>query len=85
MDVTQDSYLEAVAILKNELRTYSSSLLKERYMIVGTKMDIHGAEERYLRLKNLYTKDTVIGISSFTEKGIPELKKTLQKIADWGG
>ena len=79
VDVADDRYLEAVEILKNELESYSSILLEKEYIIVGTKMDIAGAEERFLNLKCRYPSETVLGISSFTGAGIDELSLILRK------
>ena len=65
-------------VIKNELSSYGFGLDKRPSIIVASKMDEEGAEEKLKALKKKI-KEPIIPISSLTDEGIEEL---LYKTAD---
>lgn len=59
-------------VINNELKTYGFGLEKRPVILVASKMDEDGAEERLKEFKK-HVKKPVIGISALTEQGIEEL------------
>ncbi|GHT48085.1 GTPase Obg [Spirochaetia bacterium] len=75
IDLSEDNYLNAFDILCHELSTYSDELLQKKRVVIGTKMDVEGADEHLLTLKKQYPAETVLGISVFSGFGIDDLSK----------
>ncbi|MBN2442081.1 MAG: GTPase ObgE [Spirochaetales bacterium] len=75
VDLSDDFYLNAAPTLEKELEGFSRELILKPRLIIGTKMDVMGTEERLLEIKEKYSKDYVIGISSVTGKGLDDLRK----------
>ena len=69
---------EEYNVIKNELKTYGFGLDKRPYIVVASKMDEEGAEERLKKFRK-QVKEEVIPISALTEEGIDEV---LFKCAD---
>ena len=63
---------EDYKIINKELEAYGFALDKRPQIIVASKMDEEGAEERLKKLKKQIKKD-IIPISAITEEGIDEL------------
>ena len=59
-------------VINNELKTYGFGLEKRPVILVASKMDEDGAEERLKEFKK-HVKKPIIGISALTEQGIDEL------------
>ena len=58
-------------VINNELKTYGFGLDKRPYIILASKMDEEGAEERLKDFKK-HIKEPIIPISALTEEGIEE-------------
>jgi GTP-binding protein len=82
IDLSDADYLEAFDILYKELETFSSELTEKPRLILGTKLDVEGTQERLENLTLKYAGETVLGISVFSGAGIPELATFLGKLAD---
>ena len=63
---------EDYKIINNELTSYGFALDKRPQIIVASKMDEEGAEERLAKLKK-HIKEPIIPISAVTDEGIDEL------------
>ncbi len=59
-------------VINNELKTYGFGLEKRPVILVASKMDEDGAEERLKQFKK-HVKSPIIPISALTEQGIEEL------------
>jgi GTP-binding protein len=77
VDVSEDTFLDAVEVLRNELKGFSEDLLTKSSIIVGTKCDIEGTATRFQELKAAFPDGLVLGISSITGKGLETLKRNL--------
>ena len=82
IDLGEDNYRSAFDTLWKELEAFSSDLIAKKYIIIGTKMDLEGTEERLEELKALYTSVTVLGISVFSGLGITELAKAISQLVE---
>lgn len=80
MDGERDPY-EAYKAINDELRLYGAKLEDRPQIVVASKMDADGAEER----KAKFEKElgfAVLGLSALTEEGIaPLMKKTYELIS----
>jgi GTP-binding protein len=85
VDLSEDTFLTAVEVLRKELKGFSEELLVKSRMIVGTKCDMDGTAKRLDKLKDMYPDDCVSGISSITGKGLDTLKKNLVRYLDTNG
>ena len=81
VDLSDDNYLEAYDILSSELGEYSDELVAKEHIIVGTKIDEDGTEERFQELKERYHDTVVIPLSIYRDDLMPELKKNLLRLA----
>lgn len=75
IDLTDEDYINSYEILKKELIEFSVKLFKKRHILIGTKMDIHGTEEKLDKLKTKYPDEIVIGISSVAKIGMKKLQR----------
>lgn len=74
IDLADDNYLEAFPILLEELRQYSSDLLKKPRIVLGTKLDLPETTGRLDELRAALPAERVFGISVFSREGIPEIR-----------
>ncbi|MDR0526787.1 MAG: GTPase ObgE [Spirochaetaceae bacterium] len=81
VDLSADDSIDAFDILKKELGSFSKSLLKKKRIIVGTKLDLQGTEERFKALCLKYKNEEVFGISVFSGEGIERLGQKLLELA----
>ena len=71
MSLTDRDPYEEYKIIRNELKAYGFGLDKRPSLILASKMDEEGAEERLKTFKKK-VKEEVIPISALTEEGIEE-------------
>lgn len=67
IDLSDDNYLTAFDILSNELKKYSEELGNKSFIIIGTKLDEEGTEERFEELKAKYSDYTVLPLSIYDD------------------
>lgn len=77
IDCSEGECIEQLPVLQRECREYAPSLLEKKYIIVGTKLDLEGARERFENLKKTFNDSTVIGVSAYAYQGVEELKQAL--------
>ena len=80
VDLSDEQYLEAFPMLLSELGEFRKDLEEKRRIIVATKLDVDGAEERLQDMRETYAEEKVIGISSFAMTGIGDLRSQLLSI-----
>jgi len=73
IDLSDDNYLNAFDILLNELGAFSEELIKKKRLLVGTKTDLDGTQERLSEITAKYPDEEVMSISVFSGDGIKEL------------
>ncbi|MDR1238798.1 MAG: GTPase ObgE [Treponema sp.] len=81
IDLSDDKYLDAFAILCEELGAFSPELVKKRRIILGTKTDLDAAAGRLEALRSRYPGERIWGISVFSGEGLEELAPALAELA----
>jgi GTP-binding protein len=71
---------KAYRVVRNEIKQYSKALYNKPELVVANKSDLPGFKKGIALLKKA-VKKRVTCISALTGRGIPNLKKTLFKIA----
>ncbi|ADN01975.1 GTPase ObgE [Spirochaeta thermophila] len=89
IDLADEMWEGAFDILMNELRTYGQGLAEKPSIIVGTKIDLPGTEERLRALRSMHPGIPVLGISAVQRKGLRELGEAFldlkRRAAEEGG
>jgi GTP-binding protein len=65
-------------MLEHELRAYNPDLVQKPRLVVGTKMDLAGSEERLIALEAAVDDQPCLGISAVTGYGIHKLRARLE-------
>jgi GTP-binding protein len=81
IDLSEDTYQEAFPTVYQELAAFSPELPRKPRILIGTKMDLPDAADRLAWLQEVYTEDTVLGISVFSGQGIAELAALMGVLA----
>lgn len=85
VDLSDDNYLDAYQILKNELEKYSPELVDKPSILIGTKIDEDGAAERFEELKEKYSSSlTVLPLSIYDDSLLEPVKVAFAKLANVG-
>ena len=91
VDLSDDNYLTAYDVLSSELAAYSEELAGKKKILIGTKIDEEGAEERFAELSAKYGGDmTVLPFSIYMDDLVEKVKWELFRLAvpekpDYGG
>ena len=80
VDLWEENYRTAFEVLSKELEEFSPELLAKNRIIIGTKMDLEGTQERLEEIKAIYPRETVLGISVFSGFGIQELAAAMGRL-----
>ncbi|MCW7755156.1 GTPase ObgE [Desulfobotulus sp. H1] len=70
MEMDPDNPLHAFETINRELRLYSEKLAEKPQLVVLNKMDIPEAREKAFRFKELFSSQSVVGISAVTGKNL---------------
>ena len=82
IDMNEPEPAAALATLQDELRSYSADLVEKPRIVVGTKLDLDRAAECLPAFCELLQPEAVIGISALTGRGLAELKKRMNTLAN---
>jgi GTP-binding protein len=85
IDCSREDYGETFSILLGELERYAPPLVSKNRIILGTKLDLDGAEENFHDLERRYPDEDTLGISSFSREGIDELTRRFAKMVSSKG
>ena len=77
VDLSDDNYLDAYDILSSELAKYSEELAGKEHILIGTKIDEEGTEERFSALKAKYKDMKVLPLSIYMDDLVDEVRKAL--------
>lgn len=75
IDVHDQRYLEAYGLLRHELGSYSSELIEKPEVIIATKMDMPGSQERLAELETSLSGRAIVPISVFSGRGMDEVRE----------
>ena len=87
VDLGEENYMEAFDTLLGEMDAFSRDsggeidLIAKRRLLIGSKLDLEGTEERLEELRKKYSEETVLGISVFSGVGLEELTRRLVELA----
>lgn len=81
IDLSDDNYLSAFDILYGELKKYSEDLANKDYIIIGTKIDEDGAEERFKELKAKFSDRVVLPLSIYDDDLLLPVKQAFISLA----
>jgi GTP-binding protein len=84
IDLSEENYLEAFDILKNELASFSPELLEKDYVLIGTKLDLEGCPERLKELEEKLPEEKIFGISVFTDEGLSAVSQAFAQMVVQG-
>jgi GTP-binding protein len=73
VDASREDALEAYEIVRLELETYKFEVGAKPEIVVANKLDLPGAREGFERLRAALPGRRVVGVSTVTNEGIPEL------------
>lgn len=77
VDISDDNFLDRLDILRNEISTYSQTMLLKPHLVVATKMDSQNAEKNYIELCKKYANEVIIPLSIFDNNLVEKLKKNI--------
>ena len=86
VDLSDERYLEAYDILKGELEKYSPELAMKPSLLIGTKIDEDGAEERFRLLEEKYSsRMTVLSLTIYDDSLLEPVKAAFAALAGMTG
>ncbi|HAK45432.1 MAG TPA: GTPase ObgE [Spirochaeta sp.] len=77
IDLVDENYLDAFDLLLDELEEFSPVLAGKKRIVIGTKLDLEGAEDNLKELKAKLSGEDIIGISTFSHVGMDEFNKKI--------
>ena len=82
VDLSDDNYLEAYDILSSELSKYSEELASKKSILIGSKIDEDGTEERFKELQKKYGGSMrVLPLSIYMDDTVDEVRKALLELS----
>jgi GTPase len=79
VDASRSDVLDAYHVVRGELEAYKPELTQKPEIVAANKLDLPGAREGLLRLREGLPDRVVIGTSTVTNEGIPELLDAVAK------
>ncbi len=82
VDLSDDNYLDAYDILRSELEKYSPELVSKPSVLIGTKIDEEGTEDRFKELEKKYSSLlTVLPLSIYDDALLEPVKREFALLA----
>lgn len=81
IDLSDDTFLESYTKLKGELESYSRELVEKQEIIIASKLDLPGTEQRLEELRDSLKEKKVYGMSVFSGSGIREVQQAFLQMA----
>lgn len=80
IDTTDENYKESYAILCNELESYAPELLKKPQVLIASKMDEDGADEKFKELQEYFGDREILPLSIYMDDTIEAVKHAFIKM-----
>jgi GTPase len=80
VDLSDTEPCQVVQTLEQELAQYDKRLLQRPRIVVGTKLDLDGTEDRLEGLVQCYPEDRVVGVSAYSRRGLEEVQRQLLRL-----
>lgn len=81
IDLSDPDLLKIYPLLKTELKKFSEELYLKKSVLVGTKLDLPGAEDNLEKLKKAFPEEKIFGISSISNRNVTEVMKTFLELS----
>jgi GTP-binding protein len=65
-----------------ELAAYAPELVEKRHLIIGTKTDLEGTEQKLADLKKALPAEEITGMSSYSGAGLEDLRKAFIRLTE---
>ena len=85
IDLSDENYLSSYDILCNELKTFAPSLLEKPQVIIASKYDEDGAEERLAELKKQFAGREIHPLSIYMDETIEDVKQSFIHMVSTSG
>jgi len=82
LDLSEDDPLGAYRTLCSELAAYAPELAEKKHLLIGTKTDLEGTDERLAELKSALPDEEITGMSSYNGDGMEELRKAFIRLTE---
>jgi GTP-binding protein len=73
VDASRPDALEAYRVVRAELEAYKAEVAAKPEIVVANKLDLPGAREMLAQLRKVLSDRRVLGTSTVTNEGVPEL------------
>ena len=80
VDVSRPDALDAYTTVRGELEAYNATLIEKPEIVAANKLDLPGAREGAEVLRQALPDRTVIGTSTVTNEGIPQLLDAVARV-----
>jgi GTP-binding protein len=80
IDLSSDDIEGNYLVVLRELEAYAPDLLQKPRLVIGTKTDLPGTEEKLITLREVAGSSKVIGFSSFDFTGLDELRRNFYEL-----
>jgi GTPase len=75
IDCSEEGALAAFPVLLEEVRSFSAETAEKPRIVIGTKMDVEGARERFRELASSLPGETSLSMSVFSREGLEDVKR----------
>jgi GTPase len=73
VDASRPDALDAYRVVRAELESYKAEVAAKPEIVVANKLDLPGAREQLAQLRRVLSNRRVIGTSTITNEGVPDL------------
>jgi GTPase len=73
VDASRPDALDAYRVVRAELESYKAEVAAKPEIVVANKLDLPGAREQLAQLREVLSDRRVIGTSTITNEGVPDL------------
>jgi GTP-binding protein len=80
VDLSDDNWETAFDVLLGELGSYAPFLVGKRRILVGTKLDLPEAAERFAAFRAAHPDEETIGVSAFSGEGLDALAEDFLRL-----
>jgi Obg family GTPase CgtA len=80
VDLSDENWESAYSVLMDELTSFAPQLASKRRVLIGTKLDLEEAAERFEAFKAAHPDEELYGISVFSGQGLDEVREAFLRI-----
>lgn len=80
VDASRVDAVEAYNTVRSELEAYKDEVAAKPEIVVANKLDLPGARDGLMQLRRALPDRTVVGVSTITNEGVPELLEAVTNV-----